>query len=595
MHHDTHCTTNMAEKDEISSAETLKKFAQRITTSSTKERISLLENVRVCVSRPDFSENAVKGVLKFLSLTIGRYQDNRSRQAVRNLVKELAKSYPAATLKNVTSSLKSETEAQKKQVHASHGSSGDALFALTWTCIVFKEVWTANFKSDKNDLKNLVNVQCGLIYGALAAKCKSISDSTFRKMSSIFSVKKEVTAEYAQLLQDIEPSMYNLSAVAMLLKYLSKSKDQDLLTKLKDPFVEMYVKQILGSRSKPPVTVLKHSNELLRHLNHAEFKEKVLPALQKAMLRSPEIILEAVGSLLLGVTIDLGQYIQDLAKPLGIQLCSKEDISRHEAAVAFSSLAKQCSDSGAVEKLLTETKSGGAYAIPSASASASGPGSEGKLTIADQRISVLQAIGSASQNAVSGANTLESLSTTVAEKFLPLLQSEVHEGTLVTALNMMSLWCAKFYTNVPDKLIEWFKKGISLKTSTSAVRNAYLYCMNASFHGDTLTQTSKLLDILIQTINKAVNQSSQSQLVTEALTACCLLAKFSVVDDIQSESKMGLFWSFTMENNKQFFLQEKFLSSVSDEVLGSVVFLAEKMILEFPQKMTEKISKLVLL
>lgn len=45
--------------------------------------------------------------------------------------------------------------------------------------------------------------------------------------------KKEVTAEYAQLLQDIEPSMYNLSAVAMLLKYLSKSKDQDLLTKLK--------------------------------------------------------------------------------------------------------------------------------------------------------------------------------------------------------------------------------------------------------------------------------------------------------------------------------------------------------------------------
>lgn len=58
--------------------------------------------------------------------------------------------------------------------------------------------------------------------------------------------------------------------------------------------------------------------------------------------------------------------------------------------------------------------------------------------------------------------------------------------------------------------------------------------------GDTLTQTPKLLDILIQTINKAVNQSSQSQLVTEALTACCLLAKFSVVDDIQSGTQSGL-------------------------------------------------------
>lgn len=51
--------------------------------------------------------------------------------------------------------------------------------------------------------------------------------------------KKEVTAEYAQLLQDIEPSMYNLSAVAMLLKYLSKNKDEDLLAKLK---VQLYEK-----------------------------------------------------------------------------------------------------------------------------------------------------------------------------------------------------------------------------------------------------------------------------------------------------------------------------------------------------------------
>nr|XP_022338883.1 eIF-2-alpha kinase activator GCN1-like [Crassostrea virginica] len=565
----------MAEKDEISSAETLKRFAQRVTTSSTKERIGLLQNVTVCVGKPDFPETAVKGVFKFLSLTIGRYEDNRSRQAVKNLVRELAKVHPTATLKNVSSALSSEAEAQRKRVHASHNSSGNALFALTWTCIVLKEVWTLDKKCDRNDLKNLVNVQCGLVYGALAAGWKSVSESTLRKMSGLFSVKKEIAAEYAELLQEIESSMYNMSAIAMLLKYLSKTKDQ---AKLKGPFVEMYVKQILGSRSKPPALLLKSSSELLRHINHAEFKDQVLPALQKAMLRSPEIILEAVGSLLLSVTIDLGQYIQDLSKPLGVQLCSKEDICRQEAVAAFTNLAKQCSDSGAVEKLVTHL-----FGVLN--------GSEGKLTIADQRISVLQAIGNVSQNSVSGANTLESLSTTVVEKFLPLLQSEVHEGTLVTALNMMSLWCARFYTNVPDKLIEWFKKGITLKTSTSAVRNAYLQCMNASFHGDTLTQTPKLLDILIQTINKAVNQSSQSQLVTEALTACCLLAKFSVVDDIQSEAKMGPFWSFTMEKNKQFFLQEKFLSSVSDEALGSVVFLSEKLILEFPQKMTEKVSK----
>ena len=51
-------------------------------------------------------------------------------------------------------------------------------------------------------------------------------------------------------------------------------------------------------------------------------------------------------------------------------------------------------------------------------------GSEGKLSMPDQRISVLQAIGNVSKNAVSGANTLQNLSTNVAEKFITLLQAE---------------------------------------------------------------------------------------------------------------------------------------------------------------------------
>lgn len=43
------------------------------------------------------------------------------------------------------------------------------------------------------------------------------------------------------------------------------------------------------------------------------------------------------------------------------------------------------------------------------------------------------------------------------------------------------------------------------------------------------------------------------------------LLKFQLIQYLIVEAKMGPFWSFTMEKNKQFFLQEKFLSSVSDE------------------------------
>lgn len=54
------------------------------------------------------------------------------------------------------------------------------------------------------------------------------------------------------------------------------------------------------------------------------------------------------------------------------------------------------------------------------------------------------------------------------------------------AVSVLALWCNRFTTEVPKKLTEWFKKASSLKTSTSAVRHAYLQCMLACFRGETL-------------------------------------------------------------------------------------------------------------
>lgn len=67
---------------------------------------------------------------------------------------------------------------------------------------------------------------------------------------------------------------------------------------------------------------------------------------------------------------------------------------------------------------------------------------------------------------------------------LALSLTLVHEGTLVHAVSILALWCNRFTTEVPKKLTDWFKKVFSLKTSTSAVRHAYLQCMLASFRGE---------------------------------------------------------------------------------------------------------------
>lgn len=71
----------------------------------------------------------------------------------------------------------------------------------------------------------------------------------------------------------------------------------------------------------------------------------------------------------------------------------------------------------------------------------------------------------------------------------------VHEGTLVHAVSVLALWCNRFTTEVPKKLTDWFKKVFSLKTSTSAVRHAYLQCMLASFRGKMLASTGGPLSL----------------------------------------------------------------------------------------------------
>ena len=62
------------------------------------------------------------------------------------------------------------------------------------------------------------------------------------------------------------------------------------------------------------------------------------------------------------------------------------------------------------------------------------------------------------------------------DHFIKILESEVHEGTLVVAIENLALWAAKFGQEIPPKFVDWFPKGMALKSSTPAVRSAYLVC-----------------------------------------------------------------------------------------------------------------------
>lgn len=112
------------------------------------------------------------------------------------------------------------------------------------------------------------------------------------------------------------------------------------------------------------------------------------------MLRNPEVILECVGLIVSGVKVDMSPHAMDIGNSLiGVlfytfilyiskvlflaNLHSKDDKARQESAQALKCLAQQISEKKAIEDLLKKI-----FAVFH--------GSDGKLTVAEHKISVLE-------------------------------------------------------------------------------------------------------------------------------------------------------------------------------------------------------------
>ncbi|XP_029423052.1 eIF-2-alpha kinase activator GCN1 isoform X3 [Nannospalax galili] len=551
-------------------SETLKRFAGKVTTASVKERREILSDLGRCVAGKDLPEGAVKGLCKLFCLTLHRYRDAASRRALQAAIQQLAEAQPEATAKNLLHSLQSSGIGSKAGV-PSKSSGSAALLALTWTCLLVRIVFPLKAKRQGDIWNKLVEVQCLLLLEVLGGSHKHAVDGAMKKLTKLWKENPGLVEQYLSAILSLEPNQNYAGMLGVLMQFCTNHKEMDVVNQYKNALLDFYVKNILMSKVKPPKYLLDNCTPLLRFMSHSEFKDLILPTIQKSLLRSPENVIETISSLLASVTLDLSQYALDVMKGLANQLKSNSPRLMDEAVLALCNLARQCSDPSATEALTKHL-----FAILG--------GSEGKLTIVAQKMSVLSGIGSISHHVVSGPSG-QVLNGAVAELFIPFLQQEVHEGTLVHAASVLALWCNRFTTEVPKKLTDWFKKAFSLKTSTSAVRHAYLQCMLASFRGDTLLQSLDFLPLLMQTVEKAASQNTQVPTVTEGVAAALLLSKISVADS-QAEARLSNFWQLVVDEKKQIFTSEKFLLMASEDALCTVLHLTERLFLDHPHRLT---------
>uniref|UniRef100_A0A9J8BGY3 GCN1 activator of EIF2AK4 n=1 Tax=Cyprinus carpio carpio TaxID=630221 RepID=A0A9J8BGY3_CYPCA len=405
-------------------------------------------------------------------------------------------------------------------------TASGACCALPWTCLIVRTVFPSADKREGANWKKLVS--CFLY---VDRRC-------------VFLQNPGLVDQYMSTLLCLDPSCVSVPLLGLCVDFCTAHKDIATINKHK---VEH--SSPCHSCAKPvrcvDCTAASHS-VLFQHIS---------------LSFSPP----AISCMLASLTLDLSQYALDIGKGISSQLKANNPELMEQAVTALQNLAHQCSDPSAVQDLVKHLFGilGGQW--------------------------MLSGLQSCSHHAVSGSSS-QSLSSSVAVMFIPYLQQEVHEGTLVHAVSVLSQWTSRFTVDVPSELREWFKKAFTLKTSTSLVRHAYLQrlCLCS---GDALNQAVDFMPLLIQTVEKAAAQNTQHSLLSEGVAASVLLCRLSMLDSVP-EAKLASFWNLILDEKKPLFTTEKFLSQASEEALCTVLLLCERLFLDQPQRLNNSKSQM---
>ncbi|CAH1119168.1 unnamed protein product [Phaedon cochleariae] len=546
----------------------LKDIHYKVQTASLKERKGVVEDVIQVLEHSNISENIIKGICKVLLLTLPRYRDSFSQQLVRNLITSLLKDHPALSIKCLTSILL-DFATQHKNIVITNNTSKTALFALSWSTILFTDGWKNDPSTLQANLPQIVELQSYLITSILGADNSKRRNKAYALLNSAWSYVADSEKLYLDVLISGEQSQYSVVLASVLFQRLTNNKGE-LLRAYLNQFLDSFIKNFISTKVRPSPNIIIACYPLISQANIDLFKKTILPALQKAMLRNPEIILECVGLVLSGIQLDLSDCANEIGTSLIANLHSKDDKAREEAAESCRRLAEKISNQKALEELLKKT-----FAVFH--------GSDGKLTVIDHKISVLQGAGNLSHNAATDEN-LQNLIVHAAEHFIKVLENEVHEKTLSHALDMMSLWTTKSIKEVPNKILEAFKNGMSLKTSTPLVKISYMQCMLSTFNTKSISQITVLVPNLLKSVDKAISQPTVALSVSEGLCASLLLLKL-VGNQQEKDNTFQNMWNALLDMDKQIFLSEKYLLSCTEDNLVYVMQLCENLLVAHPEKL----------
>lgn len=226
---------------------------------------------------------------------------------------------------------------------------------------------------------------------------------------------------------------------------------RDILSKHKAQYYMFYQREIVGSKVPIPPHVAEGLHDFFFNFSTQEdLQDKIVPALEKGLLRSPETVLDGLITTLchsMPDQVDFSSILQlNLMKPLLSNVKSSNASIRRGAVQAFSAIISRCQDSGRILQVGKE------IALPLAS---------GKLASAEQRAiyADLLAMLPCSKDLYDAVAPI--LSTALAKE-----QNDVAIESMARAI-IHNFKCALQWENKPDKaLLQAFAIGLSNKKPT---------------------------------------------------------------------------------------------------------------------------------
>lgn len=563
----------------MADSEVLKKLKDipfKIQTASLKERREVVEEIRKVLSTPGITEPVVRYVCRLLALTLHRYRDSTSQSYVKSLVHYLAVNHKEWTLKSLLPVLLEISE-QLKNTATSKSICQSGLYALRWSTVLVEGTLKTS-EEDGVDYGSLVLAQANFIAVVSAYGCKRKTDKAYAMLhTSWLTIGKERSSKWLETLvampADVGPHI--CVAFSILCRHLKQIGDEASIEQHKAKMLESFTKSIISVKSRPNANYIKGCHELLHQLSVVDVRDALLPALAKAMLRSPETIVQAVGEVFANLNVDLDGLAVDIGKSLIVNLHSKDEWVRVEAGVALQRLAERCSQTAAAKALLNH-------------AFAEYNGAGGKLTSSEDKIAVLNGVATLSSLAVSEEDR-ESLFTESATHMSRVLDSESHERTLCVALDVLRQWTVGRRNTMPNKILDIFKKNIGAKSTTQVVRIAYVNLVSACIRscGATNEQAETLRPVLIKAVEKAIQQPLQHLVVSEGISAMLGLVLLDSSRDLHSKAAV---WSALVNNDKHVLLHDRILAAAADDVLIQVVFLCRAVLENYQSVASEQNS-----